>query len=186
MIDTSEFKNGTVFEWDGNIWQVAWFQHHKPGKGGAVMRLKLKNMNTGAIIERTFKSGEKFREVELIRRKAQYLYSDTEKVHFMDQESFEQLELEKGTMDGLADYLMENMEVDALYLDGAFLNIQLPASVKLKVKSTVPGVKGDSATNMMKPATLETGVEISVPLFIKEGDLVKVDTRTKEYVERVS
>src|SRR5690242_12041137 len=115
MIDTSEFSNGTVFEWDSNIWQVVWFQHHKPGKGGAVMRLKLKNMRTGAIIDRTFKSGEKFREVMLTRRKAQYLYSDADKVHFMDQESFEQMELGKNTMDGLQDFLMENMEVDALY-----------------------------------------------------------------------
>lgn len=186
MIDTSEFSNGTVFEWDNNIWQVVWFQHHKPGKGGAVMRLKLKNMNTGAIIERTFKSGEKFREVSLSRRKAQYLYSDADKMHFMDQETFEQLELIKEKTDGVEGFLMENMEVDALYLDGAFLNIQMPASVKLKIKETVPGVKGDSVSNMTKPATLETGLEISVPLFIKEGDTVKVDTRTKEYVERVS
>ncbi len=185
MIDTSDFSNGTVFEWDSNIWQVAWFQHHKPGKGGAVIRLKLKNMRTGALIERTFKSGEKFREVELRKRKSQYLYSDTDKIHFMDSESFEQLELPKGKLEGLEGFLMENMEVEALYIDDEFLNISLPTSVRLKVTSTVPGVKGDSVSNMTKPATLETGIEISVPLFIKEGDLVKVDTRTREYVERV-
>lgn len=185
MIDTADFSNGTTFEWDGNIWQVVWFQHHKPGKGGAVMRLKLKNMRTGAIIDRTFKSGEKFREVEVRKRKTQYLYSDADKVHFMDAESFEQLELPKETLGGMEGFLMENMEVEALYLDEEFLNISLPTSVKLKVASTVPGVKGDSVSNMTKPATLETGIEISVPLFIKEGDTVKVDTRTKEYVERV-
>ncbi len=185
MIDTSEFRNGTIFEWDGNIWQVTWFQHHKPGKGGAVMRLKLKNMRTGALIERTFKSGEKFREVELTTRVKQYLYSDADKAHFMDTESFDQLEMEKSKLGDSEGFLMENMEVQALYLDGELLNIQLPPSVQLKVTETVPGVKGDSATSKLKPAKLETGISVDVPLFIKEGDVVKVDTRTKEYVERV-
>jgi elongation factor P len=185
MIDTSDFRNGTIFEWDGNVWQVVWFQHHKPGKGGAVMRLKLKNMRTGAIIERTFKSGEKFREVELSSRVKQYLYSDGDKVHFMDTENFEQIEVDKAKLGGGEGFLMENMEVQALFLDGELLNINLPPSVQLKVTETVPGVKGDSATSKMKPATLETGIQVDVPLFIKEGDVIKVDTRTKEYVERV-
>lgn len=184
MIDTSSFRNGIIFEFDGNIWQVVWFQHHKPGKGGAMLRVKLKNMKTGAIIERTFKSGEKFREVELTRRKKQYLFSSGDKATFMDVESYDQMEIDKQLIEVEMGFLMENMEVDALYLDGEFLNIQLPASVQLKVTETVPGVKGDSATNFVKPATLETGIQIDVPLFIKEGDLIKVDTRTKEYVER--
>jgi elongation factor P len=185
MISTADFSNGTVFEWDGNIWQVVWFQHHKPGKGGAVMRLKLKNMKTGAIIERTFKSGDTFREVELSRRPAQFLYMDDDKVHIMDSQSFEQLELARESMTDMVGFLQENMEVETLYLDGNFLSIQLPASVKLTVKSTVPGVKGDSATGKMKPAVMDTGIQIDVPLFVKEGDVVKVDTRTSEYIERV-
>ncbi len=184
MIDTSEFRNGTVFEYDNNIWQVVWFQHHKPGKGGAMMRLKLKNLRNGAIIERTFKSGEKFRGVELLRKKKQYLYKEGEKYHFVDAETYEDLEINVVQLGGSEKYLMENMDVEALYLDGEFLNIQLPASVQLKVTQTVPGVKGDSVSNMVKPATLETGLELAVPLFITEGDVVKVDTRSGEYLER--
>lgn len=186
MIETSDFKNGTVFEYDNNIWQVVWFQHHKPGKGGAVMRLKLKNLRSGAIIDRTFKSGEKFREVNLIKKKAQYLYAAGDKVHFMDVETYEQIELTLEHMAGSEKFLMENMDVNALYLDGSLLDIELPASVALKVTQTVPGIKGDTATSVVKPATLETGIEINVPGFIKEGDRVKVDTRTGEYIERVT
>jgi len=185
MISTSDFSNGTVFEWDNNIWQVVWFQHHKPGKGGAVMRLKLKNMRNGAIIERTFKSGEKFRSVDLMRRRAQYQYTDADKIHFMDTASYEQVELPRTQLVDIEGFLVENMEVDTLYLDGQLLTVQPPPSVALTVKSTVPGVKGDSATGKMKPATLDTGIEIDVPLFVKEGDVVKVDTRTREYIERV-
>lgn len=186
MISTSDFKNGTIFEWDNRIWQVVWFQHHKPGKGGAVMRLKLKNVKTGDIIERTFKSGESFREVELLRRRKTYSYTDGDKVHFMDVENYEDMEIHKDVLgETTIGFLMENMEVDALYLDGEFLNIQLPVSVQLKVTATVPGVKGNTVSNTLKPATLETGIEIQVPLFINEGDTVKVDTRTQEYVERV-
>ena len=184
MISTSDLKNGTIFEYDNNIWQVVWFQHHKPGKGGAMMRLKLKNLKTGAIIERTFKSGEKFRAVNLVRKRKQYLYTNGNEVHFMDTENYEDMGVQKDQLDGVVEFLMENMEVDALYLDGEFLNIQLPPSVQLKVTQTVPGVKGDTATNVMKPATLETGLEIQVPGFIKEGDVVKVDTRSKSYIER--
>ncbi|MFN0117886.1 MAG: elongation factor P [Elusimicrobiota bacterium] len=184
MISTSEFKNGTVFEWDNKIWQVTWFQHHKPGKGGAVMRLKLKNLKTGDTIERTFKSGEEFREVELNRRRKQYSYTDGDRVHFVDVETFEDLEITKEQLGDQFYFLMENMEVEAAYLDGEFLGIQLPASVELKVAETVPGVRGNTVTNAMKLATLETGIEIQVPLFIEEGDLLRVDTRSKEYIER--
>jgi elongation factor P len=185
MISTSDFKNGTVFEWDDRIWQVVWFQHHKPGKGGAVMRLKLKNMRTGDIIERTFKSGESFREASLSRRKKTYSYTDGGTVHFVDTETYEDLEIRKEQLGEVYGFLKENMEVEALYLDDEFLNIQLPTSVQLKVTETVPGVRGNTVSNTMKPATLETGIEIQVPLFINEGDVVKVDTRSQEYVERV-
>lgn len=185
MISTADFKNGTVFEWDNRIWQVVWFQHHKPGKGGAVMRLKLKNMKTGDIIERTFKSGEEFREVELMRRRKQFSYVDGDKAHFIDSETYEDMEIHKDQLGKSFGFLTENMEVDALYLDGEYLNIQLPASVQMKVTQTVPGVRGNTVSNTMKPATLESGIEIQVPLFINEGDTVKVDTRSEEYIERV-
>ncbi len=185
MISTSEFKNGTIFEWDSRIWQVVWFQHHKPGKGGAVMRLKLKNMRTGDIIERTFKSGESFRDVEANRRKKTFSYVDGDKYHFLDSETYEDMEISKEQLGDAAGFLQENMEVQALYLDGEFLNIEMPASVQLKVTETVPGVRGNTVSNTMKPATLETGIEIQVPLFIDEGDVIKVDTRSHEYVERV-
>ncbi len=185
MISTSDFKNGTIFEWDGRIWQVVWFQHHKPGKGGAVMRLKLKNMHTGDIIERTFKSGESFREIEASRRKKTFSYVDGDKYHFIDSESYEDMEISKEQLGDAAGFLQDNMEVQALYLDDAFLTIEMPASVRLKVVETVPGVRGNTVSNTMKPAKLETGIEIAVPLFINEGDVVKVDTRTHEYVERV-
>ncbi len=185
MISTSEFKNGTIFEWDNRIWQVVWFQHHKPGKGGAVMRLKLKNMRTGDIIERTFKSGESFRDVEAMRRKKTFSYVDGDKYHFIDSETYEDMEIAKDQLGDAPGFLKENMDIQALYLDGEFLNIELPASVQLKVVETVPGVRGNTVSNTMKPAKLETGFEVHVPLFINEGDVIKVDTRTHEYVERV-
>lgn len=185
MISTSEFKNGTIFEWDGRIWQVVWFQHHKPGKGGAVMRLKLKNVKTGDIIERTFKSGESFREVEGSRRKKSFSYVDGDRYHFVDTETYDDLELTKETLGEMAGYLKENMEVQAIYLDGEFLTIEIPVSVQLKVVETVPGVRGNTVSNTTKPAKVETGIEIAVPLFINEGDVIKVDTRSGEYVERV-
>ncbi len=185
MIGISDFSNGTIFENEGIVYQVVWFQHHKPGKGGAVMRTKIRNVRNGAIIEQTFKSGEKFKEVEMSRRKKQYLYNDGEKYTFMDIVTFDQFEITKEKLGNAAQYLKENMEVDALYLVEEFLTLDMPASVELKVTETVPGIKGDSVSNMTKPATVETGVELLVPLFIKEGDTIKVDTRTGDYVSRV-
>jgi elongation factor P len=185
MIGITDFKNGILFESDGVIYQVLWFQHHKPGKGGAVMRTKIRNVRTGAIIEQTFKSGEKFKEAAMARKKKQYLYNDGSNFTFMDQETFDQISVSKEKIGELAQYLKENMEVDALYLEDEFLALDLPASVELKVTVTVPGVKGDSVSNVTKPATLETGAEVLVPLFIKEGDTIRVDTRTGDYVSRV-
>lgn len=185
MIGISDFKNGTLFENEGVIYQVVWFQHHKPGKGGAVMRTRIRNVRTGATIEQTFKSGEKFREVEMTRRKKQYLYKEGENYTFMDMETYDQLAVSAAKVGEYTKYLKENQEVEALYLEDEFLTLDLPASVQLKVTQTVPGIKGDSVSNTTKPATLETGIEILVPLFIKEGDTIKVDTRTGEYVERV-
>jgi elongation factor P len=184
MITTAEFKNGMNFMVDGEPYTVIWFQHHKPGKGGAMMRTKIRHLRTGSTIERTFKSGEKFVEVDVERRKKQFLYADTDSFHFMDVKTYDQIQLQKSVIGNSALYLKENMEVDAIYLDGEFLNIELPINVELKVVQTVPGVKGDTVSSTMKPATLETGAEVQVPLFIKEGDSIKIDTRTGEYIER--
>ncbi len=185
MIDTSEMGNGTVFEYEGNVYQIVWFQHHKPGKGGAMLRVKIRNVRTGAIIERTFKSGERFEEMSLARRPMQYLYAEGDKLFFMNPETFDQINVPRALIGDGARFLTENMEVQAMYLEDEFLGIDLPASVELKVVSTVPGIKGDSVSNMVKPATLENDIEILVPLFIKEGEAIRVDTRTSEYVGRV-
>lgn len=149
------------------------------------MRVKLRNLKSGAIIERTFKSGEKFREVDLKRVKKQYLYKDGDNYFFMDMETYDNVGVSKEKLGIAVNFLKPDTEVEGLYLDGEFIGIELPPNVELKVIRTVPGVKGDSVSNVMKPATLETNAEINVPLFIKEGDTVKVDTRTGEYIERV-
>ncbi|MFC1501010.1 elongation factor P [Elusimicrobiota bacterium] len=186
MISTSEFKNGICILVDKEPYQILWFQNHKPGKGGAVMRTKMKHLKKGSIIERTFKSGEKFEQVSLTRQKKQFLYADGSDYHFMDMESYEQISIEKEKLGRSADFLTENLEVQAIYLDGELVSVELPVTVEIKVTQTVPGIKGDSVSNIMKPATVETGAEVQVPLFIKEGDKVKIDTRSGEYIERVN
>jgi len=186
MIDTSDFKNGLTIKVDGAPCIVVWFQHHKPGKGGAVMRTKLRNLETGAITETTFKSGTKFEEVTLKRIKKQFLYSSGDDYTFMDMENYEQITILKEKLGDVVKFLKPDAEVEALYIDDKFLTMDLPLNVELKVVSTAPGFRGDSVSNLVKPATLETGIEVQVPLFIKEGDVVKIDTRTGEYVERVT
>ena len=185
MIGISDFKNGVLFENEGVIYQVVWFQHHKPGKGGAVMRTKIRNVRTGSLIEQTFKSGEKFKEVTMTRKKKQYLYANGDYFTFMDTETYDQIEVPKTKIGESSQFLKENMEVEALYLDDEFLTLDMPASVELKVTQTMQGLRGDTVSNATKPATVETGVEVQVPLLIKEGDSIKVDTRSGDYVERV-
>jgi elongation factor P len=184
MLEPVDFHNGLIFEYEGSPYQILWFQNHKTAMSGAIMRVRIKNLLTGSILERTFKPAERFKEITPSKRKNQFLYSDGDSYHFMDLQSFEQIAYPKAKLADSAQYLSENMEVEALYLDEKFLSILLPSSVELKVVSTVPGIKGDSVSNMMKPATLETGVEIQVPLFIKEGDKIRVDTRSGEYLSR--
>ncbi|MCS7230596.1 MAG: elongation factor P [Elusimicrobiota bacterium] len=184
-IDTSEFREGLCIKVEDEIYSILWYQHHKPGKGGAVMRTKLRNIRTGSIIERTFKSGERFEVVDLVKKKKQYMYQAGDNYVFMDMETFEEIQIPKKQLGEAAKFLKENVEVEGLYLNEEFLGIELPTSVELKVIHTVPGIRGDSVSNVMKPATLETGVEILVPLFVEVGDIVKVDTRTGEYIERV-
>jgi elongation factor P len=185
MIDSSDLKPGVNVEIDGEYFTVVWSQHHKPGKGAAVMRTKLKNIKTGSIIERTFKIGEKFKEVDFQKIRKQYMYSDAHNCYFMDLETYEQISVPKEKLGEAIKFLKEGVEVNGLYLENEFLGVELPESVELTVTATVPGVRGDSVSNVMKPATLETGVEILVPLFISEGDVVKVNTHTGEYIERV-
>jgi len=185
MLEPVDFRNGLIIEYEGAPYQILWFQNHKTAMSHAIMRVKFRNLLTGSILERTFKQADRFKEVIPTKRKKQFLYSDADAYHFMDMESFEQISYPKEKLGEMAQYLTENMEVEALYLDDKFLSISLPTSVELKVTSTVPGIKGDSVSNMMKPATLETGIEIQVPLFVKEGDTIRVDTRSGEYLSRM-
>jgi elongation factor P len=185
MISTSDISNGVNFLMDGNIFSVAWFQHHKPGKGGAMVRLKLRNLRTGAIIETTVKSGEKFEEVVLDKKKMQFLYKEGEDFVFMDNESYEQIHINPDHIGDSVRFLQDNMDVDILFYKEEILGIQLPSTVILEVAYTEQGLRGDTATSAMKIAKLETGAEINVPLFINIGDKLKIDTRTGEYVQRV-
>ncbi len=185
MVSTSEFHNGLVFEDEGQLWEILAYQHHRKSQSAAVYRTTLRSMTTGNVVERSYSSGTKFREVPVTKREKSYIYSEGDKAVFMDLETYDQVEFPKDRLGTGAKFLMENMQVLGVYVDDKLTNIQLPANVVLTVTSTVPGVKGDSVSNMVKPATLETGLEITVPLFVKEGDKIRVDTRTASYVERV-
>jgi len=186
MITTADFRNGLHIEVEGEPYTIVWFQHHKPGKGGALMRTKLKNLHSGAIIERTFKAGEKFKELNLEKRKKQYLYGDEKTYYFMDLETYEQFPLDEKILGESKKFLKENSEIEVLYLESEVIGVELPLTVDLRVVGTVPGIRGDTVSNVMKPATLETGAVVQVPLFIEEGDLVRINTQTGEYLERVS
>ncbi len=185
MISTSEFKNGKVIEDDGQILQIIHFQHHRKSQSAAVYRTTLRSLATGAVIEKSYASGTKFREVPVTRREKTYIYDDGDNAVFMDVETFDQVSFPRERLGAGAKFLMENMQVLGVYVDGRLENIEMPPNVILEVASTVPGVKGDSVSNMVKPATLSTGLDLTVPLFIKEGDKIKVDTRTGKYLERV-
>jgi len=185
LISTNQFKNGNHIDVDGTIFKVVEFQHVKPGKGGAFVRTKLRRVSDGNVIDRTFRAGEKFRSVRTEARKMQFLYADGTDAHFMDSESFEQLSVpEAGFADALR-WTKPNDEVDVLFIDGTPATVQLPSSVELEVTQTEPGVRGDTASGGgNKPATLETGATIQVPLFVNIGDRVKVQTETGEYMSR--
>jgi elongation factor P len=184
-VDTSDFRNGLNIKVDNEIYTVIWFQHHKPGKGGAVMRTKLKNVRSGGIIERTFKAGEKFDSIEIERKKKQYLYPAGGNLVFMDMQTYEEIQFSKEQLGEITKFMKENVEVEGLYIGDEFLGIELPTFVELEVTHTEPGIRGDTVSNVTKPATLETGAEVEVPLFVDTGDVIKIDTRTGEYVERV-
>ncbi len=185
MISTNQFKNGNHIEVDGTVFKVLEFQHVKPGKGGAFVRTKLRRTTDGAVIDRTFRAGEKFRAVRTESRRMQFLYSDGTDAHFMDSESFEQLAIPEGQVAEQLRWIKPNEDVDLLFIDGNPADVQVSASVELEVTHTEPGVRGDTASGGgNKPATLETGATIQVPLFVNTGDRIKVDTRSGEYMSR--
>lgn len=185
MISTNQLKNGNHIEVDGTIYKVLEFQHVKPGKGGAFVRTKLKRASDGNVIDKTFRAGEKFRPVHTEARKMQFLYSDGTDAHFMDTASYEQLAVPEASVAEALRWTKASDEVDLLFIDGQPSDIQLPASVELEVTQTEPGLRGDTASGGgSKPATLETGATIQVPLFVNIGDRVKVQTATGEYMSR--
>jgi elongation factor P len=185
MISTNQFKNGNHIEVDGTVFKILEFQHVKPGKGGAFVRSKLRRAADGAVIDRTFRAGEKFRAVRTEARKMQFLYADGTDAHFMDNESYEQMAIPESTVAESLKWTKPNETVDVLFIDGDPSDLQLPASVELEVTQTDPGLRGDTASGGgNKPATLETGATINVPLFVDVGQRVKVDTRSGEYMSR--
>ena len=186
MATTADFRNGMVIKYDGQIFRIVEFQHVKPGKGGAFIRTRLKNVETGAVIERTFRSGEKVDEIRLERTEAQYLYSDGEMLHFMNLENYDQFGMAAEKLGDARFYLKENEAVQVLLHEGHPFLIELPPHVNLAVTHTEPGLRGDTAQGGNKPAELETGLTVNVPLFIEVGDVLRIDTRSGQYVERVS
>ncbi|MDE2741025.1 MAG: elongation factor P [Gemmatimonadetes bacterium] len=185
MADTTDFRNGFTMSLDGELFSIVEFQHVKPGKGSAFVRTKLKNTKTGAVLDRTFRSGDKVEQVRLEKRQMQYLYSDQGLYYFMDLDTYDQIPVSAETV-GTASTLLKESENAFLLIAGEeIVSVELPNFVALVVTHTEPGVKGDTATGAVKPATLETGYVVQVPLFINKGDRLKVDTRTGEYVERV-
>jgi len=185
MISTSDMRKGVCIEIDGEIYRVLNFEHIKMGRGSAQVKLKLQNVRSGYIIDRGYQAGEKFRRVTLEHRTVQYLYHDEDLYHFMDVQTYDQLALATAQLGDDALYLKEGVQVELLMYGDEPVAVELPTSVELRVTETEPGFKGDTATGGNKPAILETGMKILVPLFISTGDVIKVDTRTGEYIERV-
>lgn len=185
-MDTSGFKNGLSIQLDGKIWQIIEFQHVKPGKGPAFVRSKLRDVRNGNVVEKTFRAGERMEQAILDRKSMQYLYSTGEDYIFMDTEDFDQIEIPKAMIGANVKYLKESMEVSVLTHGSEVLGVELPTSVELLVSETDPGLRGDTASGGGKPATLETGAIVTVPLFLNVGDKIKVDTRTDQYLGRVN
>ena len=184
MINSTDFRTGLTIEYDGGVWQIVDFQHVKPGKGAAFVRTKIKNVETGAVVERTFNPNEKMPAAHLETHTMQYLYEADGVYTFMNTETYEQTELTREQLGDALNYLMENMEVAVQQFKGRIIGIQLPNSVNLKVVECEPSVKGTTATGATKMAKVETGYEVRVPLFINEGDVLRIDTRTGNYIER--
>src|SRR6266516_3636111 len=184
MVDTNSFKNGMHIELDGKVWRILEFQHVKPGKGGAFVRTKLRSLDAGAVVDKTFRAGEKFPRVHTEVKNVQYLYEDGSEAHFMDSESYEQFSVPRTEIEDELTFMQPNATVQVLAVNGKPSSVQLPASVELAVTETEPGVKGDTVSNVTKPATLETGAVVQVPLFVNVGDRLKVDPREGRYISR--
>jgi elongation factor P len=183
--EIGDLRKGSKLVMDGDPWVVVEYQFVKPGKGQALYKCKLKNMISGALVDRTYRSGEKFEKADLEENKMQFLYADGDEFHFMNNESYEQVALKKEQVGDAVHYLYENLDVDMLFYNGRPIGLTLPNFVVLKIDKSDPGIKGDTASNTTKPATMSTGYVLQVPLFIEEGEWIKIDTRTGEYVERV-
>lgn len=187
MASTADFRNGLVLDIDGQLWTITYFQHVKPGKGGAFVRTKLKNVLTGSVVDKTYRAGEKVTTVRLERRPVNYSYSDGALFHFMDQETYEMIPIASEVIgEDQLKYLKENMECEGLVHDGTVISVELPNFVELSVAQTDPGLKGDTAQGGTKPATLETGAVVQVPLFVETGDVLKIDRREDKYLTRVT
>ena len=185
MVTAGDFRKGTTFEMEGGVWSIVDFQHVKPGKGAAFVRTKLKNVITGSTVDKTFNPTDKYPKAHIERKEMQYLYNDGELYYFMDTETFEQLPLNYDQVEDAMPFVKEEMSVSIKFFKGAPFSVEPPNFVELVVTETDPGFKGDTATGGTKPAIMETGAKINVPLFVEEGDTLRIDTRTGEYMERV-
>lgn len=186
MYSTTDFKKGLRIEMDGEPYEILDFQHVKPGKGGAFVRTKLESLISGKVIDRTLRAGEKVETPNIEENNMQYLYSEGDDFVFMDNQTYDQVHISREACAGSAGFLLENIQVQVLYYNGKPINIQVPNFVEMKIAATEPGLRGDTVSGATKPATMETGLVISVPLFLNEGDVIKVDTRSKSYIERIS
>ncbi len=184
MITAGDFRNGVTFDMEGSVFQIIEFQHVKPGKGAAFVRTKIRNVISGAVVEKTFNPTDKFPTAFIERKDMEYLYNDGDLYYFMDQESYETVPIDRSKLGEAFKFVKENMVVKVLSYKGSIFGSEAPNFVELMVTQTEPGVRGDTATNVTKPAVLETGAEIRVPIFINEGEMIRVDTRTGEYMER--
>ncbi|TEB06647.1 Elongation factor P [Pelotomaculum schinkii] len=184
MISTNDFRTGQTIEMEGDVFQIIEFQHVKPGKGAAFVRSKLRNVRTGAVIEKTFNAGEKLPKARIEKREVQYLYNDGKDYNFMDMESYDQTAMTSEQLGDAVKYLKENMIIQVLTFQGKSIGVELPNFVELEVVDTAPGIKGDTASGGSKPATLETGTIVQVPFFINVGDKLQIDTRTGNYIKR--
>jgi elongation factor P len=185
MISTSDLRKGVAIELDGDLWQILDYHHIKMGRGSAQVRMKLRNVKRGQTVERTFQAGDKWPRAQLEHRQVQFLYSDGSDYHFMEVESYEQFHLSAGQLDDAVHYLKDGMLLDRTSYEGETIGVELPVSVELQVVETEPGFAGDTQTGARKPAKLETGLVVQVPIFVSEGDTIKVDTRTGEYLTRI-
>ena len=185
VYSAGDFRNGTTFEMEGNVYRVVEFQHVKPGKGSAFVRTKLKNVITGAVLEKTFNPSDKYPGAEIEKKEMQYLYNDGDLYYFMDNDTYDQMPLNKEQLGDCLKYLKENMQVKILSYKGTVFAVEPPIFVELEVTYTEPGFAGNTTTTSGKPATLETGLELQVPMFVNIGDVLRIDTRTCEYMERI-